>query len=228
MSSTPALRPIRVALVNDYEIVVRGLETMLARFSDWVEIIELSAGTEPSHPLIDIALYDSFAAPIDNSEQIRKLVEDPDIGHVVVYTWNMAPDLITSAARAGVHGYLAKSMTGPELVDALVRVNRGDKVVSKSASREVTSSEAGRRGGDWAGRAQGLTLRESEVIALITQGLSNNEIAARGHLSINSVKSYIRSAYKKMGVVRRSQAVLWGVHHGFEPGRRTDSSTNGG
>jgi DNA-binding CsgD family transcriptional regulator len=74
-------------------------------------------------------------------------------------------------------------------------------------------------GGDWPGRAEGLTHREAEVIALITQGLSNQDVAARTFLSINSVKSYIRSAYRKMAVTTRSQAVLWGVKHGFTPDR---------
>ena len=60
-------------------------------------------------------------------------------------------------------------------------------------------------------------LREAEVIGLITQGLTNEDIAARAHLSINSVKTYIRTSYRKMGVERRSQAVLWGVQHGFAP-----------
>ena len=58
------------------------------------------------------------------------------------------------------------------------------------------------------------------MVALITQGLSNDEIARTSHLSINSVKSYIRSAYRKMGVSRRSQAVLWGIRNGFQPDRR--------
>ena len=65
--------------------------------------------------------------------------------------------------------------------------------------------------------------REAEIIALITRGLSNKDIAARCFLSINSVKSYIRSAYRRMGVTSRSQAVLWGVRHGMamEPPSRT-------
>ena len=60
-------------------------------------------------------------------------------------------------------------------------------------------------------------MREAEIVALITQGLSNQEIADRSYLSINSVKTYIRTAYRKMGVERRSQAVLWGIQHGFQP-----------
>jgi DNA-binding CsgD family transcriptional regulator len=62
------------------------------------------------------------------------------------------------------------------------------------------------------------------VLAFITQGLSNKEIARDAYLSINSVKSYIRTAYRKIGVERRSQAVVWGMQHGFTPGsmRRVD------
>jgi DNA-binding CsgD family transcriptional regulator len=67
------------------------------------------------------------------------------------------------------------------------------------------------------GREAGLTGREAEIIALITQGLSNQEIAERSYLSINSVKTYIRTAYRKMGVTRRSQAVLWGIKNGMQP-----------
>jgi NarL family two-component system response regulator LiaR len=62
-----------------------------------------------------------------------------------------------------------------------------------------------------------LSTRETEILTLIVQGLSNQEIADRSYLSINSVKTYVRTAYKKMGVTRRSQAVVWAMQHGFEP-----------
>ena len=63
--------------------------------------------------------------------------------------------------------------------------------------------------------AAGLSQRESEIVALIAQGLSNAEVASRAYLSINSVKTHIRSAYRKMGVASRTQAVLWATEHGF-------------
>jgi DNA-binding CsgD family transcriptional regulator len=63
----------------------------------------------------------------------------------------------------------------------------------------------------------GLTPREAEIVGLIVSGLSNREIGERLQLSINSVKTYIRTAYRKIGVERRAQAVLWGIQHGFEP-----------
>ena len=70
---------------------------------------------------------------------------------------------------------------------------------------------------DWPGRPEGLSAREAEVVGLITQGFTNDQIARNCFLSINSVKSYIRSACRKLGVERRSQAVRWGVQHGMDP-----------
>jgi NarL family two-component system response regulator LiaR len=70
------------------------------------------------------------------------------------------------------------------------------------------------------GKEAGLSRRESEVLALIVQGRSNQEVADECFLSVNSVKTYIRSAYRKIGVSQRAQAVVWGMQHGFRPGAR--------
>jgi DNA-binding NarL/FixJ family response regulator len=77
---------------------------------------------------------------------------------------------------------------------------------------------------DWPGRQEGLTDRESEVLALITQGKSNAEVAALTCLSPNTVKSYIRTTNRKIDVASRTQAVLWGVTHGFTPDRNRIAS----
>ena len=72
-----------------------------------------------------------------------------------------------------------------------------------------------------------LTPREAEILSLVTQGLTNSEIGGQLYLSINSVKTYIRTAYRKLGLTRRSQAVRWGLEHGFLPPepRRTDTAS---
>ena len=103
-------------------------------------------------------------------------------------------------------------LTGPEIVHALERVMTGEIVVL-TGDHETSVGGAG----DWPGRSAGLSSREAEMIALITQGLSNQEIAERAFLSINTVKTYIRSAYRKIGVTTRTQAVVWGVENGFKP-----------
>jgi DNA-binding NarL/FixJ family response regulator len=133
---------------------------------------------------------------------------------VVIFSWNTQPDLVERALRKGASGYLSKELTSEEIVGALETVHEG-KIVVPHPSR----SPAHEAKGDWPGRDVGLTAREAEVLALITQGMSNADIATRTSLSINSIKSYIRSCYRKIGVSSRSQAVLWGATHGFLPDR---------
>jgi two-component system, NarL family, response regulator LiaR len=67
-----------------------------------------------------------------------------------------------------------------------------------------------------------LSPREAEVVALIARGLTNQEIAERAHVSMNTIKTYIKSAYRKMGVTRRAQAVLWALDNGFESDTERD------
>ena len=71
--------------------------------------------------------------------------------------------------------------------------------------------------GDWPGRAHGLTQRQAEVVSLISQGLTNQEIVERTYITLNTLKTYIRQAYLRIGVTTRAQAVLWGVEHGMLP-----------
>jgi DNA-binding CsgD family transcriptional regulator len=85
-------------------------------------------------------------------------------------------------------------------------------VISDSPTRPRVTT-----GLDWPGRREGLTDREAEILALITQGKSNAEVAAVTLLSPNTIKSYIRTIYRKINVSRRTQAVRWGIAHGFDP-----------
>lgn len=201
---------VRLALVNDYEVVVRGLAEMLREYDD-LEIVELDSNTPVASP-VDVALYDTFAQTQGDESDVATLLRNPLVRHVVVYTWNLDARLEERSMGAGVSGYLSKGMPASALAEAIRSVARGHHEVAEPTSEEVEPV-----GGDWPGREEGLTARESEVLALITQGLSNKEIARRTHLSINSIKTYIRHTYYKIGVSSRSQAVLWGVDHGFRP-----------
>lgn len=202
--------PIRLALVDDYDIVLAGLARMFDRYQERVEVVELDART-PVASNIDIALYDSFAQSEADLGDIDTLVRNPLASRVVVYTWNFDTRLIDAALAKGADGYLSKTLPAADLVVALERIHAGERVVSPPPPDELTTAL------DWPGRAEHLTERESEIVALITQGKSNAEIADIVYLSINSIKSHIRSAYRKMNVTNRVEAVLWGVEHGFRP-----------
>ena len=219
---SPTKRPISVALVDDYDVVVIGVANMLERYRDRVVIAELDS-TMPVSDTVDIVLYDSFAQPESDHEEIATLVANPCAHRVVVYTWNFHPDLVASAQQQGVHGYISKTLPARELVAALEAVHAGEKVVSDVPPRARSAA-----GLDWPGRGEGLSDRESEILALITQGMSNADVARLTYLSPNTVKSYIRTIYRKIDVGSRTQAVLWGVEHGFTPDHHRIEHWRGG
>ncbi len=203
---------IRLAIVNDYEVVVHGLAAMLRSYSDRVEVVEVDANTHPKSA-VDIALFDTFAQSFRDRERIARLVSDPRIGKVVVYTWGADDPSVGATRVPGISAYVSKRLAASELVETLEKIHAGDPV------KLHDSGHGPLVGGDWPGREEGLTARESEVLSLITQGYSNNDIVETTMLSINSIKSYIRSAYRKIGVTSRSRAILWGIDHGFQPDR---------
>jgi NarL family two-component system response regulator LiaR len=200
-------RPLKVALFNDYDLVLQGLTSMLAPYEDRVVVVEI--GTDPelhSHP--DVILVDTFARR-DGTAAEQSLRSGRDT-RLVVYSWHTSPQVVDAALARGADAYLTKGTPADELVAALERVAAGELV-----RPEGPAGPEAERAGDWPGRTEGLTAREAEVVALIAQGLSNREIASQIYLSVNSIKSHIRAAYRKMSVTRRPQAVVWASQHGF-------------
>ncbi len=214
--------PILIALVNDYDVVARGLATMIDGYRDRVLIAEIDTNQGVADQ-VDIVLYDTFAQPESDVDELSTLVRNPRARRVVVYTWNFHPALIQRAREQGMHGYLSKTLKARDLVAALEAVHAGELVISEQAPRARTAP-----GLDWPGRGEGLTDREAEVLALITQGMSNAQVADLTFLSPNTIKSYIRSIYRKIGVGSRTQAVLWGVDHGFTPDHHRIEHWKGG
>lgn len=213
---------IRVALVNDYDVVVLGLARILDRYAEQFVIVELDTN-ETVADLADLVLYDAFAQPESDRFEISELVADHSVGQVVVYTWNLHPELVAEARRQGARGYLSKALPARELATSLEAVYRGDEVISEPERRGRAVN-----GTDWPGRPEGLTDREAEVLALITQGMSNADVCGLTYLSPNTIKTYIRSVYRKIGATSRTQAVLWGVEHGFRPDHRRIEHWRGG
>ena len=218
----PRTAPVRVALVDDYDVVVMGLAHLFDAYRDRIVVAELDTN-EPVTDEVDVVLYDSFAQPEADHDDIAVLVDNPHARHVVVYTWNFHPALVDSAMTKGASGYLSKTLPAHELVTAIEAIADGKVVISDAPPRSRPAV-----GLDWPGRTEGLTDREAEVLALVTQGKSNSEIAEVMYLSINTVKTYIRSAYRKIGVTGRSHAMLWGLDHGFQPDHHRIDHWRGG
>jgi DNA-binding NarL/FixJ family response regulator len=220
--TSEAQAPVTVALVDDYDVVVMGVANILEQYRDRVVVAELDANTGV-HDVVDIVLYDSFAQPESDQKEIAVLIDNPRARRVVVYTWNFHPDLVENARQLGVRGYLSKSLPARDLVAALEAIHAGEIVISDPPRRARSAT-----GLDWPGRGEGLSDRESEILALITQGKNNAEVAALTFLSPNTVKSYIRTIYRKINVASRTQAVLYGVNSGFTPDHHRIDHWRGG
>jgi DNA-binding NarL/FixJ family response regulator len=180
-----------VGIVGHQEVLAKGLAAMLAAHPDRVTIVEVEQA--------DVVLYDVFGMHLVNGADLPPLVQSR--ATVLAVSRDLRPDLRARAVAAGAHGWVSMSVRSRGLVQAIE-----DAVAGRSVSEQ-----------DRLGKDVGLTPREVEVLALITQGMSNQEIAERLYLSINSVKTYIRSAYAKIEVTSRSRAVAWCLQNGFPP-----------
>jgi DNA-binding NarL/FixJ family response regulator len=195
--------PVRIAITNDFELVVAGLARMLSRFPDRVRVLDTAVESVEIDHTVDVALFDTFGHPADATDDIVRLKSQSNVHRVAVFTWKFDSSFIDRALAAGCTGYLSKALDAEQLVTALEQVARGHQVVSDDPMLDRhTSPERG-----WPGRSDGLSERESEVLVLIAEGLSNLEIARDLSISPNSVKAHIRSGYRKLGVATRAQAV---------------------
>ncbi len=203
--------PISLAIVNDYGVVLAGLNALLAPHADRIRVVELDANMPVAQP-VDLVLYDTFARTQPNLAEVQTLVDNPLARRVVVFSWSFDPELIDLAFSLGASGYISKTASADELVDALLRLHTGERVISPHPARRLHNDAL-----EWPGRSAGLTARESEVLALITQGKSNIAIAELLHLSVNTIKGNIRTAYAKIDASNRVEAVLWGTSHAMQP-----------
>jgi len=179
---------------------MRGLVSMLADYPDRLVVTALPSVRSRAAG-VDVILYDTFGLYLSDGGDLQHLLRETD-AKVLIFSRDMRPDLRAQAYSLGAHAWVSMSVHAGELVRAIELTAAGQPM----GERE-----------DRLGIVAGLTTREVEVLALITQGLSNKEIAAKLVLSVNTLKSHIRQAYRKIEVSTRSQAVSWAITHGFAP-----------
>ena len=206
---TSARRPIRVTLVNDYEIIVQGLRRMLEPFSSRIEVVETQVGGVPDAPT-DIALFDTFAGRRYSLQRVRMMAQDRSIGKVVLYTWDAPPAFRDDIGRHAIDGVILKAVTGEALVESLERIFAGESVGLDELIESPT--------------AAALSEREQEVLALMALGLSNRQIAHELYLSVDTIKTHVRSVFSKLGVANRTQAALVAADLGVGPPASRESA----
>ena len=215
------MSPLRIVLVDDHEMVLQGLTTILGRFLgrvrvvgqalDAVEAQQLTAALNPDIVLCDVRLKGTSGLDL-----CRKLVERDPAAKVVLLSAYDDEQYMFQAMRVGAKGYLLKQITGEDLVRHLERVADGETAIDASLAGRAVVSAARIHGGEfWPGAGLGLTQRESEVLALTVAGLSNRAIAGRLIVGEETIKSHLRSIYRKLDVSDRAGAVTVALREGI-------------
>jgi DNA-binding NarL/FixJ family response regulator len=211
-------RRLRVALLNDYDVVVAGLAAMLQPFRRQVSVVDVSTGRPTQRSPLDVVLYDSYGRPGLDLNRISRVVEQPNVAHVAVFTFDFHEHLIDESLARGATGYLWKGLRSEELVEALHRIGAGEIVVSEARphTHPLDAPEL-----SWPLRDRGLTARESEALALLVCGLRNREIAQTMFVSSDTVKTHLANVYRKLEVRNRAEAVAVALSDpGFSRRRR--------
>jgi DNA-binding NarL/FixJ family response regulator len=193
---------------------------MLGRFLGRIRIVAQASDVSTAQDLIaaldpDVVLCDVRLRGASGLDLCRSLVEaDPDRKVVLLSVYDDEQYLYQSL-RAGAKGYLLKQITGEELVRNLELVHQGEIVVDPTLAGRAAASAARLQSGEyWPGAHLGLTQRESEVLALLVAGVSNKAIAGKLFVGDETIKSHVRSLYRKLDVGDRAGAVATALREG--------------
>lgn len=214
-------RPIRLLLVDDHQMVLDGLGAMLRPHADQAEVVASTTDPAEARSLVvdtepDVALVDVRMRSTSGLELCQELLRLAPALKVVLLTVYDDEQYLFEGLRVGAAGYLTKQVVAEELLAHLRRVMDGEVVVDPSLAGRVALSAARlQRGEFWPGAHLGLSQRESEVLELMVHGNSNRAIAGNLVLGEETIKTHIRSIYRKLGVADRAQAVAFVLREGI-------------
>ena len=195
-------QPLRVLVESRHDLTRAGLTHLIGFDPRRAQV--LSAGQQPTARGHDVVVYDLCDRNAHEELALRRLIHDR--ARIVVLRQGSCPETAQSLLAMGAADVVSMDISGDELLDSIERAAGGHDIAPVAHRvRDVSRAQL----------ATGLTDREIEVLGLIATGLSNEEIATELYVSINTLKTYIRSAYKRIGADTRSQAVIWALRHGI-------------
>lgn len=214
-SSTAPAEPIRVFLLDDHEIVRRGIKELLEAEGDIVVVGESGLAQEatrripalrPHVAILDGRLPDGSG--IDVCRDVRS--QDPDIKALILTSYD-DDDALFAAIMAGAAGYILKQVRGNDFVDTVRRVAAGQSTLDPSVTAQVL--ERVRTGPPRDKELDALTAQEQKILELIGEGMTNRQIAERMFLAEKTVKNYVSSMLAKLGLTSRTQAAIFATKH---------------
>lgn len=206
---------IRVLVVDDHSMVRAGLQQLLGSAQD-IEVAGLAGNGEEAvqladqlHP--DVVLMDLQMPVMDGVAATAEMRARLPGTHVVILTSFSDRDRIVGAIDAGAVGYLLKDASPDELLAGVRAAARGESPLHPRAARELLSARTDAASNP----VVELTARETEVLGLVRQGLSNKQIARRLGITERTVKAHLTSCFQRIGVLDRTQAAVWAERHGI-------------
>jgi len=212
---------IRVAVVDDQDLVRQGLALILRAQPDLDVAVEAADGQEfldavRADPRVDVALVDIRMPGLDGLAATRALAAVPHAPAVIVVTTFDEDSYVLDAIAAGARGFLLKRCSGRELVEAVRRVAAGDSILSPDVTGAVLDRVRALGPATLADLTPfALTEREREILALLGAGLTNAEMTVRLHLSMSSVKTHVSNVLAKTGSRDRVQAAILAIRAGL-------------
>jgi DNA-binding NarL/FixJ family response regulator len=219
----PAAGVIRVLIADDQELIRLGLRTLvesepdlrvIGEAADGLRAVELARRERPEVVLMDVRM-----PGVDGIEATRRIVADPDLAgtRVIVLTTFELDQYVFDALRQGASGFLIKDTKPAELLRAVRLVAGGEALLSPSVTRRVVREFASRpsRVLKPHPRLDALTEREREIVGLVGEGLSNDEIAARLVVSPATARTHVSRAMVKLGARDRAQLVVYAYQSGL-------------
>ena len=202
---------IRVFLLDDHEIVRRGLADLIGLEEDLEVVGEASTADEALHRIPaarpDVAVLDVRLPDGSGVEVCRDMRDTMPEVHCLMLTSYADDEALFDAIMAGASGYVLKEIRGTDLVDAIRQVAAGRSLLDPIATQRVL--ERLRKGEEQDARLAALTDQERRILELIGDGLTNRQIGERLHLAEKTVKNYVSSLLAKMGMERRTQVAAY-------------------
>ena len=208
---------IRVLIADDHTVLRHGLRlildgaedmTVVGEAADGTEVVALARSLRPDVVLMDVNM--PGMSGIEATRRLRVILPQTRVLMLTISDKNR--DLL-GAIRAGARGYLLKSAESQDVLDAIRRIAAGEAILPPSLTARLLDELAAP-----ARPPMSLTNRESQVLALIAEGLANKEIAARLHISENTVKTHVRHILEKLGLRSRAEAAAYAVREGLVSG----------
>jgi two-component system response regulator DevR len=222
VATTEAPR-VRVFLLDDHEIVRQGLRALIEADGDLeivgeagtaADAIARIPATRPDVAVLDVRLPDGDGVAVCREVRSR----DPEL-HCLMLTSFADDEALFDAIMAGASGYVLKQIKGSDIVDAVRRVAAGQSLLDPDVTQRVL--ERLRRPPEEDERLASLTGQERRILELITEGLTNRQIAEQMYLAEKTVKNYVSNLLAKLGMERRTQAAVFGAeirHRSRQPG----------